>query len=74
MAEQLSLKAAMPLAEILATCRKNVSNTGPCIAAAYSKFKSVFNYCFRYQNKGTSMWISMMALADGNASCIGGPV
>ena len=30
MGEQLSLKAAMPLAEILATCRKNVSNTGPC--------------------------------------------
>ena len=29
MGEQLSLKAAMPLAEILATCRKNVSNTGP---------------------------------------------
>ena len=28
MGEQLSLKAAMPLAEILATCRKNVSNTG----------------------------------------------
>ena len=32
MGEQLSLKAAMPLAEILATCRKNVSNTGPCTA------------------------------------------
>ena len=31
MGEQLSLKAAMPLAEILATCRKNVSNTGPWI-------------------------------------------
>ena len=29
MGAQLSLKAAMPLAEILATCRKNVSNTGP---------------------------------------------
>ena len=29
MGEQLSLKAAIPLAEILATCRKNVSNTGP---------------------------------------------
>ena len=28
MGAQLSLKAAMPLAEILATCRKNVSNTG----------------------------------------------
>ena len=32
MGEQLSFKAAMPLAEILATCRKNVSNTGPCNA------------------------------------------
>ena len=31
MGAQLSLKAAMPLAETLATCRKNVSNTGPCI-------------------------------------------
>ena len=31
MGAQLSLKAAMPLAEILATCRKNVSNTGPWI-------------------------------------------
>ena len=30
MGAQLSLKAAMPLAEILATCRKNLSNTGPC--------------------------------------------
>ena len=29
MGAQLSLKTAMPLAEILATCRKNVSNTGP---------------------------------------------
>ena len=29
MGAQLSLKAAMPLAEILATCRKSVSNTGP---------------------------------------------
>ena len=29
MGEQLSLKAAMPLAEILVTCRKDVSNTGP---------------------------------------------
>ena len=29
MGEQLSLKAAMPLAEIIATCRKNVGNTGP---------------------------------------------
>ena len=31
MGEQLSLKAAIPLAEILAMCRKNVSNTGPCV-------------------------------------------
>ena len=29
MGAQLSLKAAMPLAEILATCGKNVGNTGP---------------------------------------------
>ena len=29
MGAQLSLKAAIPLAGILATCRKNVSNTGP---------------------------------------------
>ena len=32
MGAQLSLKAAMPLVEILATCRKNVSNTGPSVA------------------------------------------
>ena len=31
MGEQLSLKAAIPSAEILATCRKNVSNTGPSV-------------------------------------------
>ena len=32
----LSLRAAMPLAEILATCRKKVSNTGPglCLTTA----------------------------------------
>ena len=35
MGEQLSLKAAMPLAEILATCRKNVSNTGPSSAKMF---------------------------------------
>ena len=35
MGEQLSLKAAMPLAEILATCRKNVSNTGPWAKLQY---------------------------------------
>ena len=29
MASQLSKKAALPLAKILATCRNNVSNTGP---------------------------------------------
>ena len=33
MGEQLSLKAAIPLAEILATCRKNVSNTGPWVVS-----------------------------------------
>ena len=32
MASQLSKKAALPLAKILATCRNNVSNTGPCVA------------------------------------------
>ena len=31
MGAQLSLKAAMPLAEILATCRKHVNNTGPWV-------------------------------------------
>ena len=31
MASQLSKKAAIPLAKILATCRNNVSNTGPCL-------------------------------------------
>ena len=36
MGEQLSLKAAMSLAEILATCRKNVSNTGPSNATCVS--------------------------------------
>ena len=30
MASQLSKKAALPLAKILATCHNNVSNTGPC--------------------------------------------
>ena len=34
MASQLSKKAALPLAKILATCRNNVSNTGPRISAA----------------------------------------
>ena len=32
MASQLSKKAALPLAKILATCRNNVSNTGPWVA------------------------------------------
>ena len=31
MASQLSKKAALPLAKILATCCNNVSNTGPCV-------------------------------------------
>ena len=31
MASQLSKKAALPLAKILATCRNNVSNTGPWV-------------------------------------------
>ena len=35
MGEQLSLKAAIPLVEILATCRKNVSNTGPWPASSH---------------------------------------
>ena len=36
---QLSLKAAMPLAEILATCHENVSNTGPWAAMTCAKFE-----------------------------------
>ena len=36
MGAQLSLKAAMPLAEILATCCKNGSNTGPCSLPFYT--------------------------------------
>ena len=42
MEEQLSLKAAMPLAEILATCRKNVSNTGPRATAALAALKNSY--------------------------------
>ena len=41
MGAQLSLKAAMPLAEILATCRKNVSNTGPRCARGTTKYVSL---------------------------------
>ena len=37
MASQLSKKAALPLAKILATCRNNVSNTGPWNAENVSK-------------------------------------
>ena len=36
MASQLSKKAALPLAKILATCRNNVSNTGPRALSYYS--------------------------------------
>ena len=42
MGAQISLKAAMPLAEILATCRKNVSNTGPRTVASLTPYQSIF--------------------------------
>ena len=35
MASQLSKKAALPLAKILATCRNSVSNTGPRASTSY---------------------------------------
>ena len=47
MGEQLSLKAAIPLAEILATFRKNVSNTGPsnvkCISMSWHHSETNFH-------------------------------
>ena len=49
MASQLSKKAALPLAKILATCRNNVSNTGPwpSVTGTFSwlqvKFRLTYN-------------------------------
>ena len=58
MGEQLSLKAAMPLAEILATCRKNVSNTGPwCGQCVRRCRKRIWSYvAFHYRGYHTSHW------------------
>ena len=47
MASQLSKKAALPLAKILATCRKNVSNTGP-----WSSMKWIGQYMRQLSVKG----------------------
>ena len=52
MGEQLSLKAAMPLAEILATCRKNFSNTGPRTGAGTN-----LTFCFEIRAEAAHSWI-----------------
>ena len=52
MASQLSKKAALPLAKILATCRNNVSNTGP------SNVERVFmTLCHHISATGIFLWI-----------------
>ena len=41
MASQLSKKAALPLAKILATCRNNVSNTGPRNGLSFASIQHI---------------------------------
>ena len=48
MASQLSKKAALPLAKILATCRNNVSNTGPWISSDSIPWCFLYIYIYIY--------------------------
>ena len=87
MASQLSKKAALPLAKILATCRNNVSNTGPwsmvspmdalhwCyitpMASRITSNSTFFNRQFKRVSQNTSK-LRVTVHCEGNPPVTGG--